>query len=76
MIKVLFWYGLIAVGLQMITFSYMVWGLLGVVIAVATFPIAALVTSIGALTVFGSWWGLLNYAILFLSFIYKNSDES
>jgi hypothetical protein len=54
----------------------MVWGLLGVVIAVATFPIAALVTSIGALTVFGSWWGLLNYAILFLSFIYKNSDES
>jgi hypothetical protein len=74
--KVLFWYGVISVGLQMITFSYMVWGLLGVVIAVATFPIAALVTSIGALMVFGSWWGLLNYAILFLSFIYKNSDES
>jgi hypothetical protein len=73
--KVLFWYGVISVGLQMITFSYMAWGLLGVVIAVATFPIAAIITSIGAVVVFGSWWGILNLFILTFSFLYLNEKK-
>jgi hypothetical protein len=73
--KVLFWYGVISVGLQMITFSYMAWGLLGVVIAVATFPIAAIITSIGAVVVFGSWWGILNLFILIFSFLYLNEKK-
>jgi hypothetical protein len=73
--KVLFWYGVISVGLQMITFSYMAWGLLGVIIAVATFPIAAIITSIGAVVVFGSWWGILNLFILIFSFLYLNEKK-
>ena len=75
MAKVLFWYGLIAVTLQVITFSYMWYGLLGVLIALATFPIAALITSFGALTVFGSWWALINLVILVGSFMVMQSDE-
>ena len=73
--KALFWYGVISVGLQMITFSYMAWGLLGVVIAVATFPITAIITSIGAVVVFGSWWGILNLFILIFSFLYLNEKK-
>ena len=73
--KALFWYGVISVGLQMITFSYMAWGLFGVVVAVATFPIAAIITSIGAVVVFGSWWGILNLFILIFSFLYLNEKK-
>lgn len=62
--KVMFWYGMIAVTLQLISFSYIMWGVLGVIIALAVFPIGALVTAFGAFFVFGAWLPFLNIIIL------------
>lgn len=75
MAKVLAGYGIIAVTLQVITFSYMFYGVFGVIVALTLFPIAALVTSVGALTVFGSWWALINLIILVGSVMYISSGE-
>jgi len=75
MAKILAGYGIIAVTLQVITFSYTFYGLLGVIIALTLFPLAALVTSIGAFVVFGSGWAIFNLIILVGSLMYITGNE-
>ena len=74
MAKVMFWYGAVAVTLQMVSFSYLVWGLFGAVLSLMLFPIAMVVTSIGALVVFGSPWGIINLIILVIGFASLEKD--